>query len=316
MKKVIFALSVLLVAQTATAQYGSRPTKIYVPFAAGGASDVYTRLAATKIAEQTGKVFVVENKTGAGGRLAWEAGAKSTPDGTTAVLIDATYPMLPGLFEKLPWDVATDLVPVALIAQTPFVVVAAPGSSKSLRDLLAKAKANPGKLNYGSAGVGSVTHVATALFLHNAGINVTHVPYKGMSDASIAVQSGQVDMMIAASPTALGSIRAGKAIALAVSTATRSPALPDVPTATESGVDYVATNWFGFAVPKGTPKASIDELRNDVVRAMSAPDVRQKLAAQGAEPSQFTPQQFAAFLKDETQRWTDVIQASGIRVEQ
>jgi tripartite-type tricarboxylate transporter receptor subunit TctC len=309
-----FLLLMVLLSTTVQAQYGSRPTKIYVPFAAGGASDVYTRLAATKIAEQTGKVFVVENKTGAGGRLAWEAGAKSMPDGTTAVLIDATYPMLPGLFEKLPWDVGTDLVPVALIAQTPFVVVAAPGSSKSLPELVAKAKANPGKLNYGSAGVGSVTHVATALFLHNAGIDVTHVPYKGMSDASVAVQSGQVDMMIAASPTALGSIRAGKAIALAVSTAARSPALPDVPTATESGVDYVATNWFGFAVPKGTPKASIDALRNDVVRAMASPDVRQKLAAQGAEPSQFTPEQFAAFVREETERWTAVIRSAGIRI--
>jgi len=137
-----------------------------------------------------------------------------------------------------------------------------------------------------------------------------------MSDASAAVQGGQVEMMIAASPTALGAIRAGKAVALAVSTAKRSPALPDVPTATESGVDYVTTNWFGFAVPKGTPKASIDALRNDVVHAMASPDVRQKLAAQGAEPSQFTPEEFAAFVKQETQRWTGVIRAANIRIEQ
>jgi tripartite-type tricarboxylate transporter receptor subunit TctC len=315
--RLAFLLSIILLTGTAQAQYGSRPAHILVPFAAGGASDVYSRLAAAKIGEQTGKVFVVENRTGAGGRLAWEAGAKGAADGTTIVLIDATYPMLPGLFEKLPWDVANDLVPVALIAQTPFVVVAgANGRAKTLRALIAEAKANPGKLNYGSAGVGSVTHVATALFLHNAGIDVTHVPYKGMSDASAAVQGGQVDMMIAASPTALGSIRAGKAVALAVSTAARSPALPDVPTATESGVDYVTTNWFGFAVPKGTPKASIDALRNDVVRAMASPDVRQKLAAQGAEPSDFTPEQFAQFVRDETRRWTDVIKANGIRIEQ
>lgn len=302
---------------TAEAQYGSKPVHVLVPFAAGGASDVYSRLAAAKIAEQTGKTFVVENRTGAGGRVCWEAGAKAAPDGTTVVLIDATYPMLPGLFEKLPWDVAHDLVPAALIAQTPFVVVAGPNTRlKTLRALIAEAKANPGKLNYGSAGVGSVTHVATALFLHNAGIDVTHVPYKGMSDASVGVQGGQVDMMIAASPTALSAIRAGKAVALAVSTAKRSSALPDVPTATESGVDYVATNWFGFAVPKGTPKAAIDALRNDVVRAMSAPDVRQKLATQGAEPSDFTADQFAAFLKEETQRWTEVIKGASIRIEQ
>ena len=295
----------------------SRPIHIFVPFAAGGASDVYTRIAAQKITEQTGKTFVVENRTGAGGRIAWEAGAKAAPDGGTAVLIDATYPMLPGLFAKLPWDASADLVPVALIAQTPFVIVAGPQAKlKTLPALIAEARANPGKLNYGSAGVGSVTHVVAALFLHNARIDLTHVPYKGMSDASAALQGGQVELMIAASPTALGAIRSGKAVPLAVSSAARSPVLPEVPTATEAGVDYVVSNWFGWAVPKGTPKAAIDGLRDDVVRAMAAKDVRERLAAQGAEPSSFTPEQFAAFLKDETRRWTEVIRSNGIRVEQ
>ncbi len=301
------------------ASYGqpaSRTTRILVPYAAGGASDTYARIAAQKITEQTGKVFVVENRTGAGGRICWEAAAKSAPDGATVALIDGTYPMLPGLFDKLPWDVASDLVPAAIIAQTPFVIVASPGANlKSLRALIAEARARPGKLNFGSAGVGSVNHVVTALFLHTAGIDVTHIPYKGMSDASVALQGSQVDMMIAASPTALGSIKGGKAIPLAVSTAARSPAFPEVPTATESGVDYVVTNWFGYAVPKGTPKSITDTLRNDVVRAMAAPDVRERLAAQGAEPSTFTPEQFAVFLKDETRRWTEVIKSSRIRID-
>jgi tripartite-type tricarboxylate transporter receptor subunit TctC len=317
MRQPLLIVAMILLAGTAQAQYGSRPVRVLVPFAPGGASDVYSRIAAQKIGEQTGKVFVVENRTGAGGRLAWEAGAKAAPDGNTVVLIDATYPMLPGLFEKLPWDVSGDLVPAALIAQTPFVVVAGANAKlKTLGSLIAEAKAHPGRLNYGSAGVGSVTHIVTALFLHDAGIDVTHVPYKGMSDASAALQGGQVEMMIAASPTALGAIRAGKAVALAVSGAQRSPALPEVPTASESGVDYVTTNWFGFAVPKGTPQASIDALRNDVVRAMASADVRQKLAAQGAEPSDFTADQFAAFVRDETKRWTGVIKAAAIRIEQ
>jgi len=295
----------------------SRTTRILVPYAAGGASDTYARLAAQKITEQTGKVFVVENRTGAGGRLSWEAAAKSAPDGATVALIDGTYPMLPGLFDKLPWDVASDLVPVALIAQTPYIIVVSPGIQlKSLRALIADARARPGKLNFGSSGVGSVNHVVTALFLHTAGIDVTHIPYKGMSDASVALQGGQVDMMIAASPTALGSIKGGRAVPLAVSTATRSPAFPEVPTATESGVDYVVTNWFGYGVPKGTPKPVIDTLRNDVLRAMAAPDVRERLAAQGAEPSDFTPEQFAAFLKVETRRWTEVIKSSRIKIDQ
>lgn len=144
---------------------------------------------------------------------------------------------------------------------------------------------------------------------------LNNVPYKGMSDASVALQGGQIDMIIAASPTALGSVKGGKAIALAVSTPQRSPALAEVPTASESGVDYVATNWFGFAVPKATPETLIDTLRNDVARAMATPDVREKLAAQGAEPSSFTPEQFGQFLKDETRRWTEVIKSSGIKVD-
>jgi len=313
MRSVLFSMA--LFSGLALAQ--GKPIHILVPFAPGGASDTYTRIATTKITEQTGKTFVVENKTGAGGRICWEAAAKSAPDGTTAALIDATYPMLPGLFERLPWDVASDLVPAAMIAPTPFVIVASPDTKlKTLGALIAEARARPGKLNFGSSGVGGVNHVVTALFLHDAGISVTHIPYKGMSDASVALQGGQVDMMIAASPTALGSIKSGKAIALAVSTAARSPAFPEVPTAKESGVDYVVTNWFGFAMPKGTPKAAIEALRDDVVRAMAAPDVRQKLAAQGAEPSSFTPEQFAAFLKDDTRRWTDVIHSAGIKIEQ
>ena len=315
MRRLLLAALFASLAAPSQAQTG-RPIHVLVPFAPGGASDTYARIATQKITEQTGKGFVVENKTGAGGRICWEAGAKSAPDGTTAVMIDATYAMLPGLFDRLPWDVG-DLVAAAVIAQTPFVIVASPESKlKTLQALVTEARQRPGKLNFGSSGVGSVNHVVTALFLHEAGIQVTHIPYKGMSDASVALQGGQVDMMIAASPTALGSIRGGKALPLAVSTAERSAAFPHVPTASEAGVRYVVTNWFGFAVPKGTPKAAINALRDDVVRAMAAPEVRAKLAAQGAQPSSFTPEQFAAFLTDETARWTGVIKAAGIKLEQ
>jgi tripartite-type tricarboxylate transporter receptor subunit TctC len=318
MRRLPLAVVLCLLSAASCAQGSGKPVRILVPFAAGGASDTYSRLAAIKINEQTGKSFVVENRTGAGGRICWEAAAKSAPDGTTIALIDATYPMLPGLFgKKLPWDVASDLVPAAMIAQTPFVITVSTESKlKTLGELVTEAKARPGKLNYGSSGVGGVNHVVTALFLHDAGINLTHIPYKGMSDASVALQGGQVDLIIAASPTALGSIKGAKAKALAVSTAQRSAALPGVPTATEAGVPYVVTNWFGFAVPKGTPAAFIRTLRDDVARATSAPDVKEKLAAQGAEPSSFTPEEFAQFLRDETRRWGQVIRESGIKVEQ
>ncbi len=317
MKRALLVLALSSLSLVALAQTAQRPLRILVPFSAGGASDTYTRIAALKIAEQTGKSFVVENRTGAGGRIAWEAAAKSAPDGATAALIDATYPMLPGLFEKLPWDVASDLVPAAMIVQAPFVVVVGAGSKlESLAALIVEARARPGKLNFGSAGIGSVNHVVSELFKVNARVDLTHIPYKGMSDASVALQAGQIDLIIAASPTALGPIKGGKARGLAVSTAQRSAAFPGVPTALEQGVDYVVTNWFGFAFPKGTPKEAIKALRDDVVRALAAPEVREKLAAQGAEPSNFTPEEFARFLKEDTRRWTELIRASGIKVEQ
>src|SRR5215472_18815413 len=179
MKYIAFVL--LLTTGAAWSQTPQRPLRVLVPFSAGGASDTYSRLAALKITEQTGRPVVVENRTGAGGRISWEAVARSAPDGTTAGLIDATYAMLPGLFDKLPWDVASDLVPSAMVCQTPFVVtVGAQSKLKSLADLIAEARARPGKLNYGSSGVGGVNHVVTALFLHDAHIDLTHIPYKGM----------------------------------------------------------------------------------------------------------------------------------------
>ena len=317
MKRALLALVLSLLSLAAPAQTGSRPLRVLVPFSAGGASDTYARIAALKITEQTGKPFVVENRTGAGGRICWETAARSAPDGTTAALIDATYTMLPGLYEKLPWDVAGDLVPAAMIVQTPFVIAVGAGSKlDSLAALIAEARARPGMLNFGSSGIGGVNHVVSELFKVNARVNLTHIPYKGMSDASVALQAGQIDVIIAASPTALGPIKGGKARGLAVSTAQRSAAFPGVPTALEQGVDYVVTNWFGFAFPKGTPKEAINALRDDVVRALAAPDVREKLAAQGGEPSSFTPEEFARFLKEDTLRWTELIRASGIRVEQ
>jgi tripartite-type tricarboxylate transporter receptor subunit TctC len=312
------ALLLALVSSAAWSQTPQRPLRVLVPFSAGGASDTYSRLAALKIAEQTGRTIVVENRTGAGGRISWDAVAKSAPDGTTAGLIDATYAMLPGLFDKLPWDVAGDLIPAAMVCQTPFVItVNAQSKLKTLGDLIAEARARPGKLNFGSSGIGGVNHVVSELFLHDAHVSLTHIPYKGMGDAVVALQGGQIDLIITASPTALGPVSGGRARALAVSTAQRSAAFPGVPTAAESGVpDYVVTNWFGFAFPKGTPKEVIDTLYRDVQRAIAAPDVREKLAAQGAEASNFTPAEFARFLKEDTQRWTALIRSSGIKVEQ
>lgn len=301
----------------AGAQAQTKPMRIVVPFAVGGASDTYTRLVAQKITEQTGKNIIVENRTGAGGRIAFDHAAKSAADGSVVVLIDATYAMLPGLFNNLPWDINTDLVPAAMITQTPFVVmVQAESKIATLADLLAQARSQPGKLNYGSAGMGSTNHIVTERFKADAKINVAHIPFRGMSEATLALQSGSLDLVIAASPTAMGPVKGGKLRALAVTTAKRSAALPGVPTASESGVpEFVTTNWFGFAVPKGTPAEVIQTLREDVARALTASDVREKLAAQGAEPANLSTEEFARFVREDTRRWSETIRSSGIKLE-
>jgi len=302
---------------SAQAQAPTKPMRIIVPFAVGGASDTYTRLVAQKITEQTGQTVIVENKTGAGGRISFDYVAHAPADGLTVALIDATYAMLPGLFPVLPWDINTDLIPVVMIAQTPFiVVVGSEAKFSTFAELSAAAKSQPGKLNYGSAGVGSVNHIVTERFRSNAKIDITHIPYKGMSEASVALLSGNVDLIVAASPTALGQIKSGKVRPLLVTTATRSAALPDVPTVIELGLpNFVVTNWFGFAVPKGTPQDMIDKLHTDVMRAVSSPDVQEKLLLQGAEISRFSTKEFAQFVKDETKLWSDVTQANGIKIE-
>ena len=311
------ALALGALAASAHAQYPSKPVKVIVPFAVGGTGDIVARLIATKIGEQTGKVFIVENRTGAGGRIGYEAAAKSPGDGYTLAATDATYTMLPGLYETLNWNQATDLVPITISADAPFVVIVGPGTNiKTLGDLLERAKANPGKITFGSAGVGSVNHIVTELFKREAKVDLMHVPYKGMGDAMTGLLTGTVDLIITAMPTAIPHIKSGKAVALAVTSAQRSPALPNVPTVREAGVPtYVAGNWFGLTAPKGTPPEAIEWIRGEVLKALATPEIKERLAAQGAEPSGMTPDAFGKQLRDDTKRWTEVIRAANIKAE-
>jgi tripartite-type tricarboxylate transporter receptor subunit TctC len=308
--------ALLVVATVVAADYPSKPVKIIVPFAVGGTGDIVARSIALTMGKNTGAAFVVENRTGAGGRIGYEAGAKSRGDGYTFVATDATYTMLPGLYGELNWDQANDLVPVTISAQAPFVVIVAPNAkAKTLQELVSYAKANPGTINYGSAGVGSVNHVVTELFKREAGIDITHVPYKGMGDAMTGMLTGTVDLLITALPTAFPHIKSGKAVALAVTSAKRSPALPDVPTVAESVPGFVAGNWFGLTAPRGTPQEAIDYVHREVVRALASPEVKERLAAQGAEPSGISPQEMGKLLAEDTRRWTNVIRAAGIKAE-
>jgi len=295
----------------------SKAMRIIVPFAIGGASDVYTRLVSQKITEQTGHNIIVENKIGAGGRIAFEYVAHSINDGSVIGLIDATYSMLPGLFNNLAWDVSNDMVPIALLVQTPYIVVVNSESKiNTINQLILAAKNEPGKINFGSAGIGSTNEIIVEKFKIETKINVTHIPFKGMSEAILALQSGNIDFLMPASPTALGQIKGGKIRPIAVTTLKRSPALPNIPTMIESGVaNYSATNWFGFAAPKGTSREIVNSLYEDITKALSSNDLREKFMLQGAEVSTLTTDEFSKFIREDTKRWTEVIKNSNIHVD-
>ncbi|MSQ63152.1 MAG: tripartite tricarboxylate transporter substrate binding protein [Betaproteobacteria bacterium] len=300
----------------AQAQYPEKPIRIVVPFVAGGVSDNVARQVSLKITEQTGKNFVVENRGGAGGRIGYETGAKAAPDGYTITATDATYTMLPGVFgNKLTWD-HSDLTPILLIAQMPFVVVTKTGSKiRTLQELVAQAKANPQKLNYGSSGNGGVNHLVTELFSRSAGVSMQQIPYKGMGDAVVGLLGEQVDVLVTAIPTGLPHVISGKMTALAVSSAKRATAAPNIPTASEQGVPFVSNNWVGFTVPKGSPREAYDWISKSALAAMATPELQQRIHAMGAEPSLLVGDEFGKMIRSETARWTEVVKAAGIKVE-
>ena len=314
--KAVIASVLAVLASAAQAQYPDKPIRIMVPFVAGGVSDNVARQVSLKITEQTGKTFIVENRGGAGGRIGYEAGAKAAADGYTITATDATYTMLPGIFgTKLNFE-HSDLTPVLLIAQMPFVIVTrAGGTIKSLPELIAQAKANPQKINYGSSGNGGVNHLVTELFSRSAAVSMQQIPYKGMGDAVVGLLGSQVDLLITAMPTGLPHVKSGKMTALAVSSAKRAAAAPEIPTVSELGVPFVSNNWVGFTMPKGSPREAYEWLSKAVLAAMATPDLQQRIAAMGAEPNLLVGEEYGKMIRSETARWSDVVKAAGIKVE-
>jgi tripartite-type tricarboxylate transporter receptor subunit TctC len=312
----IFLLGGLLLSATAQAAYPEKPIRIIVPFVAGGVSDNVARQVALKITEQTGKAFVVENRAGASGRMGYEAGAKAAPDGYTIVSTDATFTMLPGIFgSKLNFD-HNDLAPIILIAQMPFVLtVNANSNVKTLGEFISYAKANPKKINYGSSGNGGVNHLVSELFSRSAGITMQQIPYKGMGDAVIGLLGNQVDLMVTALPTGLPHVNSGKMRALAVSSAKRASAAPNIPTATEQGVPFVSNNWVGFTLPKGAPKEASEWIAKSVQAAMATPDLQARISAMGVETNLLLGDAYGRMIHSETSRWSEVIKAAGISVD-
>lgn len=320
----IFVLATVALA-TATAAlnmqaqttWPDKPVKLVVPYAPGGTTDYAARQIAQMLTVQTGKSFFVENKAGASGTIGTDMVAKSAPDGGTFQINDTTYAMLPHLFKKLPWDHGKDLIPVTIIAQTPLVLVVASNSKyKTVQELVDFAKKNPGKLNYGSGGVGSSTHLGGELFRDAARIDVTHVPFKGAGEAMLNVVSGSVDFLVTAAPTAIPQVNGGKIRALVVTSPKRIVSLPAVPTTAEAGLkDFNASNWFGIAAPKGTSQPVIDKLHAEVKKALANADLGKRFADQGAEPSGISPADFQAFVKAETERWGKIIKAADVKPE-
>jgi tripartite-type tricarboxylate transporter receptor subunit TctC len=314
--RTILGLLLMLAAGAATA-WPDKPLRVIHGFAAGGGADILLRIVLPKLSENLGQQVLVDYRTGAGGNLAMEAVAKAAPDGYTLLMGTPGLATNSFLYDKLPFDPLKDLAPISLIGSVPNALIATPTlPANSVRELIALAKAQPGKLNYASSGTGTSLHLAAELFLVSAGLQMQHIPYKGGAQAQTDVMGGQAQIMFNVLPSALPQIKAGKLKALAVTGRTRSEALPEVPTMIEAGVPgYTATTWNGILVTGGTPREIVLRLNEALVRAMKTPEMKEALAKIGQDPLWSTPEEFAAFLREETEKWRKVIQATGLKAQ-
>ncbi len=314
----IAVVALLLAATFAQAQeWPTRPITLVVPFAAGGTTDLVARPIAQALTEKLGQPVVVENKAGAGGTLAAGIAAKAAPDGYTIFLATVAHTMAPGLYKSLPYDFEKDFDPVTLAAQVPNVLIVHPSvPAKAVSELIAYIKANPGKVNFGSAGPGSTEHMSGELFRAMLGVDIVHVPYKGGAPMMTDLVAGQIQMAIETSGSATPHIQAGTVRALAVSTPQRSPYFPDLPTLNEAGLTgYDVTTWFGFMVPKGTPPAIRDRLYREIGDVLKQSGIRARFKDMGAEPGGQPPAEVAAFITAETAKWKKVAKESGAKID-
>ena len=297
--------------------YPLRPVRVIVTFPPGAGSDISTRLVTTKLSESMGRAFVIDNRAGAAGNIGVDLAAHAAPDGYTLLSMTASAAISQSAYAKAPFDLVRDFAPVALIASAPFVLALHPAiPAKSFQDLIALAKSKPGHLSYATPGTGSSPHMAGELLKMETGINILHVPYKGTVPATADVIAGNVSMALANTLVALPHVKAGRLRAVAITSAKRSSIVPDIPTVAESGVrGFEAGTWYAVLAPAGTPRAIVRHLNESIVRIVQLPDVREKLALQGAEPLAGSPEEVGEFVRREVGRWSKVVKAAGVRLD-
>jgi tripartite-type tricarboxylate transporter receptor subunit TctC len=316
MRALIALILAFLAAQAAAQTYPNHPVRLVIPLSPGGTTDVPGRIIAQKLSETLGQQFFVENRAGAGGTIGSDFVAKSRPDGYTLLLTASPFVISPHVYKSMPYNALADFEPVIRIATGPYVLVVHPSLGvKSVKELIALAKKQPGKIDFASSGNGGAQHLVTELFMYMAGIKLNHVPYKGSGPAQQDLMSGIVKVSFVGTPIAIPHMKSGRLIALGVSTSKRSPEMPDVPTIAEAGVPgYEARVWIGLLAPAGTPAEIVEKLNGEIAKLMRAEEVRKLLLPTGMEPDPDKPEQFAAFLKTDYDKWGKVVRESGATV--
>ncbi len=313
--KYCLCIGLLALATSAMAaeNFPSRTVRFIVPFTPGSATDVLARTLGQKLGEQWNQQVVVDNRVGAGSVVGTDLAAKSAPDGYTWLMVSASHAVNATLYSKLPYDTAKDFSGVSLVASIPNVlIVGTHVQAKTLKDLIALAKAQPGKLNYASAGIGSASHLNGELFNSMAGVKIVHIPFKGFPEEMTEILAGRLEMTWAPQLLALTQIKAGRVIPFAVSTAKRSSALPEVPTAAEAGIPgFVFDPWFAVLVPVGVPRAIIDQINGAIVKTLQLPDVKERMMTAGAEPVSSTPQELDRYIASEIVKLGKIVKESG-----
>jgi len=314
----VLALALAMPGFAAGQAYPGKPVRLVVTFAAGGGADFVARTIGPKLAEYLGQPIVVENRPGANGAVGADHVAKAAPDGYALLLGAAgTLVVSPHLGVQLPFDTFRDFAPVSLVATSPFIVTLHPSvAASSVRDLIALAKASPGKINYGTSGTGGAPQLASELFKSMAGVNMVHVPYKGLGPAITDLMGGQIQVVFADVGLVKGHIAAGKLKGLAVTSAARTAAVPDLPTVAEAGLPgYAAGTWYGVLAPAGTPAEIVNRVNAEVRKAIATVDVKAAFEKQGIEPAGNTPADFAAFIREESAKWAKVVREAGIKAQ-